>query len=293
MEWLKSKTYYGVILLAIVLAFIFARAAFAEDFTVATGGKDGYYHNGMFNIFAKAVKRSSDGEFELSRYSDSGTDGTKQNISLVNKGEADVAFCQLGGLILDPADNVEVIGTIMYEVAHLVVPMKGNVDDVGDLESKKQYSVGMNTRSGAAITWAVFCKVDEDYKKASIIDIDRGSKAIAKIAQGKLDSYFFVSSPGTKLIRRVEMSADVKFGDVWDGDFDDFQYRGKDLYKKIKVSKKEGYDKKFVSVAIPAVVIANASVVDENPDFFDALFDATATSFQTIKGTRKLKYYPK
>lgn len=280
-----------------ILIVLMTTFAYAEDIVIATGSKDGYYNNGLYNLFSKAIKRASDGDIECARFNEKGTDGTIHNIKLVAKGGendgADVAFVQLGGMVLDPQDNIEVIGTIMYEVAHLVVPKKGKVGDVDDLESKKGYSVGMNTRSGAAVTWNVFGKVDKDFKNANPVDYQSGSRAIAAMVQGNVDSYFFVSAPRTKAIKRVLNSDDVRFAHVWDSDFNDFQFRGKDLYKKIKVGKKEGYDKTFTSIAVPCVVIANTTSLEENEDLFDALFDATTATFTTVKANKKFNYYPR
>lgn len=291
------KKIYSSLIFVILVIIINSNFALAtETYKVATGGKDGFYNNGLFNIFNKATNRASDGEITLDRYAKKGTDGTKHNIDLVSKGGknggADIAFIQLGGMVIDPKDNIEVIGTIMYEVAHLVVPKSGRVGDVDDLESKKGYSVGYNSRSGAAVTWEVFKKVDKDFGRANPVDYQKGSRAISAIIQGKLDSYFFISAPRTDGIKRVMNSSDVKFGDVWDRDFNDFQFRGKDLYQKIKIGKKDGYDKTFTSIAIPTVVIVNTSVIDANPDVFDALFDATNSTFTNVKATKKFTYYP-
>ncbi len=290
MKWFKFPMIVAVLI-------IMATSAFAEDIVVATGSKGGFYNNGLFNMFSQAISRTSDGELECQRFDEKGTDGTIHNIKLVSKGSeaggADVAFVQLCGMVIDPQDNIEVIGTIMYEVAHLITPKKGNVSDTGDLESKKGYSLGMNIRSGSKVTWEVFKKVDSDYGNANIIDHPQLTRAIAAITQGKLDSYFFVSAPGTDDIKRILNSEDVKFADVWDSDFDNFQFRGKDLYRKIKVGKKDGYDVNFTSVAIPAVVIANTKALEENRELFDALFDATNTCFSGVKANRKFSYYPK
>ncbi len=277
----------------ITLFTFFLAVTFANAATVATGGKDGFYNNGLFNTFNAAVKRMSGDELELERFADKGTDGTKQNLKLVDAGKADIAFVQLGGTVLEDYGNVEVIGIVMYELAHLAVPKKGKVGKCGDLESKKGHSVGMNLMSGSAVTWAVMSKEDKGYKKASQADFTKGTKAISAMTRGDLDSYFFVSGPRTKNISRITNSADIKFGSCWDGDFDDFKVNGKQLYTKVKVGKKEGYPNNFTTFRVPAVVVANKDFLAENDDVYDYLFDATSMTYTAVQGKKKLKYYPK
>lgn len=280
-------------LIAGITFAVLATTSVASANSVATGKSDGYYNNGLFNQFNAAVKRVSGGELELDRYNDKGTDGTKANIKLVSSGKANIAFVQLGGTVLDPNDNVEIIGTVMYELAHLVVPVKGKVGDCDDLENKKGYSTGYNMFSGSAVTIEVMQKEDKDYKNLSAVDVDKSSRAIAAMTKGDLDAYFFVSAPKTKSIQRINNSEGVKFANCWDGDFDDFKVNGKRLYTKVKVGKAEGYAQKFTTFRVPAVVIANKEWLEENEDYFDYLFDATTMTFNNIKGTKKLKYYPK
>lgn len=277
--------------IALILTLLITSLAFSQEMTVATGGKSGFYHNGLFSTFNSKVKRFSNGEWECERAIEKGTDGTLQNIKLVESGKADVGFVQLGGLITTGAD-VEVIGTIMFELAHLVAPKKGKVRDVDDLESKAGYSVGINSRSGSMVTYNVFKKYDKDYARASVVDYPKSSRAIAAMTKGDLDSYFFVSAPGTKSIKRM-ISSGLEFLDVDDSDFNDFKYNGKRLYEFVKVGKKQGYPGKFKTIRVPAVLIANRTWVEDNEDVFDVLFDACSATKQAVKVERKLNYYPR
>jgi TRAP-type uncharacterized transport system substrate-binding protein len=284
-----TKGFKFSIILFIAFALM-AAMAYAEEMRIATGGTGGFYHNGMYTTFAQKVKRFSNGDWEAEYAMENGTDGTLQNISLVEKGDAEIGFCQLGGIITTGA-NVEVIGTISYELAHLVAPHKGKVTDVDDPESKKKYSVGINSRSGSQVTYDVFKKFDKDYGRAAIMDTPNITRAISQITRGQLDSLFFVSVPGTKTIQRVS-AAGLKFLDVDDSDFNDFTNNGTRLYEFVKVGRKEGYPNKFKTVCIPTVVIANVSWLNENKGAFDVLFDATNASKQDIRAKKKLRYYP-
>lgn len=215
------------------------------------------------------------------------------NIKLVNSGKADIGFAQLGGTVLQDSDNVEVIGIVMYELAHLVVPKKGKVGDCDDLESKKGYVTGYNFFSGSAVTMSVMQKEDKDYKNINPLDASSSSRAISSMTQGDMDAYFFVSGTKTKSIARIANSPNVKFASCWDGDFDDFKVNGKQLYTKVSVGKKDGYPNKFTTFRVPAVVIANKQFLSENPNMFDYLFDATTMTFNKVKALKKFTYYPR
>jgi hypothetical protein len=281
-------------LLIMFIATLFSLSFIApvSAITVATGGKGGFYHNKLYNTFNSAMKRVSNNEYECEKYDDGGTDGTLHNISLVEKGEADVAFIQLGGYVLNSPD-VEIIGTVMYEVAHLVSPKDSKVTKVGSLE-KKGRSVGMNTRGGSSITFKVFQKEDRGYRKTTPTDFPKAIRAIRAMTEGKLDSYFFVSAPGTRTIKRINDSGLI-YRNVNDSDFDDFKYNGgKKLYQLVKLGKKQGYPNKFKSIAVPCVVIANRAFLEENDDVEDFLFDATNLTFTSVIGSnpKKFNYYP-
>lgn len=291
---MKRSTFSSLwAVLAVLLLMMFTAPAFAVEISVATGGKGGFYHNGLYGAFDAKVKRFSDNEMECEYAVEKGTDGTLHNIKLVESGKANVAFVQMCGLIETGAD-VEVIGTIMYELAHLVVPKKGKVDDIGDLESKKGYSVGINSRSGSQVTFNVFKKFDKGYARANMIDYTKATRAISAMTKGELDSFFFVSAPGTKNIKRLAASG-LKFADVDDSDFNDLKYNGKRVYEFVKVGKKLGYPNKFKTVRVPAVLIANKAWLAEegNEDLFDILFDTVNAVKADVKAAKRLSYYPK
>ncbi len=282
---------FSTLMITVLLTLFFTAPAFANEMRIATGGADGFYHNGLYSIFNSKIARFSDGEIEPEYAREEGTDGTLHNISLVEKGEADVAFVQLGGVVTSGA-NVKIVGIVMYELAHLIVPKKGKVGDVGDLEKKKGYSMGLNSRSGAAVTWKVFGKVDKDYLRTQPADYEDSTEAFSDISAGNLDSYFFVSGPRTETTKWAAQSG-FKFANVWDGDFDDYKYNGQQLYRKVKVGKKEGYPNKFATVAVPAVVIANKKWLRENKGMFKLLYKATMETNNVVKSAKKLNYYPK
>ncbi len=286
------------VLMMFVLALFMFTPAFAGDATVATGGKGGFYHNGLFNYFSAAVKRVSDGDLELERSHDKGTDGTIHNVKLVAKGSdndgADLAFIQLGGYVLNPDDNIEVLGTVMWELGHLVAPKGSPVDEFSDLETKGK-SVGLNTRGGSMVTFKVFQKEDKDYERTVPTDITKPFKAIKKMQAGELDSYFFVSAPQTKDIKRFNDNKMI-YLDFDDGDFYDFEYgpNKKQLYYKVKVGKKQGYPNKFVTVAVPCVVIANKKWLEENEEMEEVLFDAIGMTYNSVKASnpKRFNYWP-
>lgn len=287
----KMKNWMKSLLIMVVLTLFVTGSCFSDEIRVATGGKGGFYHTGLFKAFNAKVKRYSSNDWECVYAVDKGTDGTLHNIKLVEQGKADVAFIQLGGLITSGA-SVETIGTIMYELGILVAPKGSKVSDADDLESSNKYSVGINTRGGGMVTFNVFKKYDKDYSNANIIDFQRATKAISAMQNGSLDSFFFVSVPGTKDINRIKNSG-LRFLDVDDSDFNDLKFNGKRVYDFVKVGKKNGFPNNFKTIRIPAIVIANSDFISDNEDVFDILFDATSATKNIVQSSKKLTYYPK
>lgn len=261
--------------------------------TVATGKPDGLYHTKVFNLFEQAVTRISGKKLAVTKFNENGTDGSKANLLAVNSGEADIGFVQLDALVTMPHENVEVMGIFMYEVAHLVAPVKGPVDSCDDLESKKKYSVGMNFLSGTKLTHEAMIKVDKDFALADAKDFDQGGKAINAMMQGNLQSYFFVSGPGSENIKRILASPELEFKDCWDRDFKDYKIGQRQLYQKVEMGKAQGYSTNFDAFLVPAVVIANKKFLSQNDAWYDMLFQSTTMLFQGMKELVKGDtYYP-
>lgn len=284
-----------VLMMAIMYSAIMysAISAIAEpiQLKVATGGKGGFYHNGLFNTFNSCVKRVSDNKYVLVYSNPEGTDGTLKNIKLVESNNADIAFIQKCGLALTQP-NVEMVGTLLYEVAHLVSLKDSKVDEMSDLQDKT-VSVGINSKSGGAVTFAVFGKEDGDYLKPLKDDYTSLAPTINKMSQGKLDSIFFVTAP---IVTNADLSRLIQskmvFRDFDDGDFDDFKYNGTPLYHFITIGKKQGYPNNFTTIAIPAVVILNKDVQEKYSDLYDILFDAALMAKTKIQNDYKFDWYP-
>lgn len=275
----------------VALLFIMLFAPLVNAATVATGGVGGFYHNGLFNIFKDAVDRASRGGMSLEYANENGTDGTLANLEMVNNGEADIAFVQLDGIALQSFPNVQIIGVFGYEVPHLVVPKKSNIESCDTLESKTNFRIGRNSFSGSAVTTAVMVKVDKDYDKANFVDTLDEVEAEMGMTDGSIDGFFFVSTPGSGSVTAFN-SAQFKFLDCWDGDFDDFDVNNRQLYEKVKMKKDMGYPNNFVTFSIPGVVVANKSFLKADRNNTRTLLAATKATMQTVKAAKKFKFYP-
>ena len=210
---------------------------------------------------------------------------------MVESGEVPLAIVQKCGTVL-LGSNVEEIGVVMYEVAHLVSFKGSPVTEVDDLEEKDAYTVGINKQSGSYVTWQMFEKVDKDYKRATVLDYTKTTKAINGMKNGEFQSMFFVSAPGTKAIKRM-IKAGVIFRDIDDGDFNDYKHNKQKLYNFVDMKKKMGYPNNFETVYVQDVLVANVDWLEENEDAYDALYDACDETFNKIKVSKKFKFYPK
>jgi len=132
-----------------------------------------------------------------------------------------------------PADYHE----LKDECVHLVVNKKGKVKDDGDLQKEGTKVYVGKIGSGSYITWKYFTKLEPGFKKAAALP-KAGSRALAKIADGKVDAYFIVLTPNlsNKLNRTVCNNDKLEFADVTDWDLND-KLDGKQIYtfKNVKV----------------------------------------------------------
>jgi TRAP-type uncharacterized transport system substrate-binding protein len=291
----RLKPLFSTILFLMCM-LCFSTLVLAETLSVATGKPSGGYHNSMFQNFVASVKRIGGDQYDVEKaFPDRGTDGSKQNIRLVNAGEeANVGFIQYDAYVLEAPNNVEVFGPIGYEVANLAVKKGGKVDACDDLE-KKGMKVGMNSQGGSAITWGVYGKVDSDYTKTTVVDVDMGAKAINLLQNGEIDAYYWVSAPGTKDHQRFLANPAIEMVNCTDGDFDNYKVNGTALYPKVKLNKavaeKLSYGKKNLTTHyVPAYLVVNRKLLDENPQLYDLFTDVAAMMYANNKALNAAWY---
>lgn len=287
-------------LICVVMMMVMTGSALAADLIVATGKPTLSYHNYQYNLFKASVARIAGEDHDVDyAFPKKGTDGSKQNIKIVNNGEkANVGFVQYGATVLEDSDNVTAFGPFAYEVANMVYKKGTKWKDCDSLETKKA-RVGLNTQSGSQVTWDVYGKVDKEFTEASVIDVARGSMAGVKFDKGEIDAFYWVSVPGTKTHKRFRDNPNVLFGNCTDSDFDDFKINGSVLYPKVKFSKKMseqlGYGKvKLVTHMVPAYIVVNNALLEEDENLYDLFTDVVNLMYNTNKnkGINK-KWYPK
>lgn len=283
------KRYFASILSLLMLLLITAPSAFAA--TVATGPDGGFYHGALFAQFAQNVNRASRGEVELEKANEDGTDGTIANLEMVNEGEADFAFVQLGGTALAAYPNVAVLGKFGYEAAHLVVPAGSKLKSCDALEKKgNEWKVGLNTMGGSNVTLDVMTKVDKDYANVNRVDTLDAMAAEMSFNSGEIDAFFFVSTPGSGTVK--EFQKGYKYLTCWDGDFDEFDVNKQQLYEKISLKKKQGYPNNFKTFSVPGVVVVNKAYMKDNRKAVKAAMKATKQVYGQIKAAKKFNFYP-
>lgn len=282
------KRYFASII-ALFMLLMLSVPAFAA--TVATGPDGGFYHGALFGQWAQNLNRASRGEVEAEKANEDGTDGTIANLEMVNEGEADFAFVQLGGTALSAYPNVAVLGKFGYEAAHLVVPAGSKLKSCGDLEKKgNEWKIGLNTMGGSNVTMDVMTKVDKDYSHINRIDTLDSMAAEMSFNSGEIDAFFFVSTPGSGTVK--EFQKGYKYLDCWDGDFDEFDVNKQQLYDKISLKKKQGYPNNFKTFSVPGVVVVNKTYMKENRKAVKAAMKATKQVYSQIKSAKKFNFYP-
>lgn len=289
------KRLLGIICL---LSLFGACNALATDFSVATGKPSLSWHNTQYELFVKAVKRLYGDKFDVERaFPDKGTDGSIANIRFVSMGEqANVGFTQDDARVLENASNTTAFGPFGYEVANMVYKKGSKFKDCDALETSKA-RVGINTQSGAMVTWSVYGKVDKEYTEASIVDIPRGSMAKVAFDKGEIDAYYWVGAPSLKGDqKRFLMDPTIEFGSCTDSDFKDYTVNGQVLYPKVVFSKGEaeklGYGKKKIKThLIGDYILVNNVLLEEDENLYDVFTDIAAYMYRENANRGINKYW--
>ncbi len=252
---------------------IFSLNAIAEDVVITTGSRGGsYFATGErladilkeYDYSAKATKSK----------------GSVENIQRVADGEAALGFTQLDAfawwLSRNPnkAKQVKVLGDLFPECVYIAVNKEGPIDDEGDLETENGKIAVQKRGSGSAITWEYMRDLNKGYAKSQTIY--RGGMQVlsqlASQADGEVNAFMWVSNPENldqRYLKTVLNNENLELIDVNDWDLNDkHETLGRPIYtfEKPKVVDKFFFDKKFKTICVEAVVIANHKADDDMLD---------------------------
>ena len=269
--------------LAMVLFFVMLSNAWA--FNLATGKEGGMYDKvGNYYLPKQTDKRIS--------VNCTNTLGSSANGELLKSGAVDGAIIQADYLAQHPELNVEVVAELYNEYVFMLSRKDSGIKSVGDLSDKNKIAID-RADSGTQITWNSFCAQDKRYKAIPTEPL-AGTIAQSKLRSGDVNAVMFVSGLGGSDITRANQAGEFRLVNVDDGDFDNAKYKGKKVYKFVKVDS-SSYPSLFPgmfngsveTVAIPALFVVRSDWASEHQGEFDKLYDAVQKMATVIQADQK------
>ena len=270
----------------VIMMFVFmACFSSAGAFNLATGKEGGFYEKvGNYYLPKQVDKRIS--------INCTNTLGSSANGDLLKSGAVDGAVIQADYLAQHPELNVEVVAELYDEYVFMLARKDSGIKSVGDLSDKHKIAID-RADSGTQITWNSFCAQDKKYKAIPTEPL-AGTIAQSKLRSGDVNAVMLVSGLGGSDITRANQAGEFRLMDVYDGDFDNAKYKGKKVYRFVKVGS-SSYPNLFPgmfngsveTVAIPALFVVRSDWASEHQSEFDKLYDAVQKMATVIQSDQK------
>ena len=233
------------------------------QYVIGTASKTGSYYKAGYKL-TKVLPEAIAAE----------TDGSIQNMDLLNKGVINVAFvqgdayaswCNSHRAICE--NDLAVIETNHEEVIQIMTDKKSGIDDDGDLQEEGiKINVGP-LNSGGSASWDNMCLLEPNFKKATkITDDAMDETTIYKVKQHKIDALIRTATwdPSSQFVQKAVQSG-LRFVDVSDWDLNDkIKINGEDkpIYDFIDVKIK--YPGHWRSTTIKTIGTKTFIVINKN-----------------------------
>lgn len=193
------------ILLLVVASFYltskFIQPSSKKEITIATGSMDGEYYN-------TALKYKEILEKQKVKVNILTSNGSMENIQLLNEGKADIAFVQNGIDSLKKQTEIKAIASIYYEPLWIFYRNdKYKIDYLLQLISKK-ISIGKE-KSGTEDLSLKMLNDNGINKENSQLLSTSTQEAKELLSKGEIDAMFIVSSPNSKIIKELLENPDI------------------------------------------------------------------------------------
>ena len=196
--WRERARIFGPAVLlslaALIITYHFVQPAPPRHITFAAGAEGGAYHLFGLRYQAELAREGIDVTVRP-------TSGSMENIHLLQKGEADVAFVQGGTGASVDAPNLRSLASLYYEPVWIFVRRRTGIKRLTDL---KHCRVGIDQEGSGTREMALLLLADNgiDRKAANLLPLG-GEDAANALRAGKLDAAFFVISPRAPIVREA------------------------------------------------------------------------------------------
>lgn len=151
-------------LLCVVALMCLASVGQAKGFTIATGDVDGGY-NRTGKLIASYIETQARKTKGVSMRADTQpSNGSIENLELLNSGEVQGIMVQADALYLNPPSVPVGIKTAYPEYVFWIYNKKLAIEDFGDLEGNEEMKIAVVDNSGTVVTLNAFAKADDGYQ---------------------------------------------------------------------------------------------------------------------------------
>ncbi len=251
----------------LLLATVFLSASvIADDLVIATGGEGGGYES-LGKAIAQQVKKQSSKrgvDFDIEVVN---SNGSVENIELLNDGDAQIAIVQADALNVN-RPTVQVRTKSAYqETVFWIYNKKNGVEDLEDIEGSDKELIVLVDGSGATITMKSFVQEDKGYSKnlESAIYADDNYDAADIVSEGRYNGKRVAGMLYVGKSIPSEISKDftgLAIGELTDSDFNDAKdIGGESLYKNCDVLTNKIGGMSTSTIFKPSTICVNAMVV--------------------------------
>ena len=183
-----------VSLLALLVSYHFVQPAPPRHIVFATAQEGGAYF--LFGLRYQALLAREGIDVTVRP-----TSGSVENIRLLQKGEADVAFVQGGTGAKVNASRLRSLASLYYEPVWILARKRSGIAQLDDLKGKR---VGIDQEGSGTHQIALLLLADSGIDQSTAVFLPLGGEGAANaLRTGKLDAAFFVFSPRAPVIHQA------------------------------------------------------------------------------------------
>ena len=184
----------ALLIAGFAVAFQFVEPSPPSTITIASGSKSGAYYQ-----FAKRYSESLARQGIRLKVLE--TQGSVENIGLLNQGNADVAFVQGGVGNTEQAPDLVSLGSLYFEPLWVFVQKGSPVKHLSDLAGRA-FAAGTEGSGTWAVARQLLEQNDVDASGKNVRHLSSSDAAQALLA-GKVEAAFFVTSPTAPLVKEL------------------------------------------------------------------------------------------
>ena len=193
-----------LILAGFVLAYQFIKPAPPTHIRMATGSPSGAYH--LYGQHYAELFAKENITIEIVP-----TEGSIDNISLLEKGDVDIAFVQSGTSTSENSADLRALGSLYYEPIWVFLRKDSQIRHLSDLKAKR-ISVGAEGSGTYPVAMSLLEDNGISTETASIDNMDNEAAASA-LMNGSIDAAFFIASPKAAIVDKLLKSQTVALMD--------------------------------------------------------------------------------